>query len=136
MDALSRRPCTSCAYCEKREHEDKEDDMRCNKVSTQQVAIQNSTGQREITTESTENVLVCEENPSAEESQESRAFLSQQEMGPLDRGASVPMRKYVKDQSSVATNSLPFLNWRTNVLLSTGESSTLLRWKMSADLGK
>ena len=107
-DALSRRPCTSCAYCEKREHEDKEDDMRCNKVSMQQVAIQNSTGQREITTESTENVLECEENPSSEESQECSGFLSQQEMGPLDRGASEPMRKYVKDQSSVATNSLPF----------------------------
>ena len=29
-------------------------------------------------------------------------------MGPLDRGASVPMRKYVNDESSVATNSLPF----------------------------
>ena len=66
-DALSRRPCTSCAYCEKREHEDKEDDMRCNKISMQQVAIQHCTCQKEITTESTENVLECEENPSSEE---------------------------------------------------------------------
>ena len=106
-DALSRRPCTSCAYCDRREQEDKEYEVKCNNVTVIQSSIQNSTGQRETTPNSTEIVTDGEENPSSAESQDSSGFPSNQ-MGPLDRWASLPMRKYVKDESSVATNTCPF----------------------------
>ena len=106
-DALSRRPCTSCAYCDRREQEDNEYEMKCHNVTVIQTPIQDSIKQRETTPRSTENVSDCEENPSSAESQGSSGLPSNLKE-PLDDGASLPRKEKVKDESLVATNTCPF----------------------------
>ena len=106
-DALSRRPCTSCAYCDRREQEDNEYEMKCNNVTVIQTPIQDSIKQRETTPRSTENVSDCEENPSSAESQGSSGLPSNLKE-PLDDGASLPRKEKVKDESLVAMNTCPF----------------------------
>ena len=108
-DALSRRPCTSCAYCERQEQEDQET-KKCDQVTIQQnpeCKDRNMlcSGQRETTPKSTKKVTVCEETSSVE-SQCSSGSTSNQR-GPLDRGASMPMRKYVKDGDLLAISPFP-----------------------------
>ena len=63
-------------------------------------------GQRETTPRRTEKVTVCEETSSVESQRSSGSALNQR--GPLDRGASMPMRKYVKDGDLLARS--PFLS--------------------------
>ena len=101
-----------CTYCEKREQEEQGKQIKCNKVSIQKSSAMSkgwavvNDRPRDITQKGTGHVIECAHNFS-EESQSSSG-LSSNQRGPLDRGASIPMSKNVKDWNSVATNSIPF----------------------------
>ena len=109
-DGLSRRPCTSCTYCEKRE-EEQDKQIKCNKVSVQKSSVMSKdcavlNEPWDIMQKDTGNVIE-DAHEFSEESQSSSGF-SSNSRGPLDCGASMPMSQNVKDWNSVATNSIPF----------------------------
>ena len=90
-----RRPYTSCAYCDIREQENNEYEMKCNNVTEIQTPIQDRTKQRETTPRSTQNISDCEENPSSAESQGSIGFPSNLKE-PFDEGASLPRKEKLR----------------------------------------
>ena len=106
-DTLSRSPCTSCAYCDRREQEDNQYEMKCNNVTVIQTPIQDSIKQRKTAPRSTENVSDCEAILSSAESQGSSGFPCNLKE-PLDDRASLPRSEKDKNECLMATNTSPF----------------------------
>ncbi|MCW4335043.1 MAG: RNase H-like domain-containing protein [Candidatus Thiodiazotropha endolucinida] len=111
-DGLSRRPCSSCVHCEKREQEERDEQLKSRLTSTSVVdtKIRNREmlclGTGEITPKRTEEVKECEDISSVD--RQDGSGINSTKSDPFDRGAPMPARKFVKDRDLVATNSFPF----------------------------